>query len=128
MKKKYRKLIWLFLPALIIIFVGLQWNTWFINPPEPAYSPSQAPDQILLTWSDNAANSRDVTWQGDTITKSGSLELLDDSNVADTVRYQSTSRIIKTSGGASSFFRVGINNLKEGQTSRYRVANGILWS
>jgi len=56
MKKKYRKLIWLFLPALIIIFVGLQWNTWFINPPEPAYSPSQAPDQILLTWSDNAAN------------------------------------------------------------------------
>ena len=126
--KKYRKLIWLILPVLIILFVGIQWNTWFVNPPEPAYSPSPKPDQILLTWSENASISRDVTWQGDTITKSGSLELINETNLADTIRYQSTSRTIKTSGGASAFFKVGMKNLVPSGTYKYRVANGNHWS
>jgi 3',5'-cyclic AMP phosphodiesterase CpdA len=128
MKKKYRKLIWLIFPLMIIMFVGIQWDTWFTNPPEPAYTPSPDPAQILLTWSANSDNSRDVTWQGDTITRSGSLELVESSTPGDTVRYQSTPRIIKTMGGASAFFKVGMNNLKPSDSYRYRVANGNRWS
>ena len=96
MKNKYKKFFWLILPFLILLFVWVQWNTWFFNPPEPGYIPSSSPDQILLTWSANAADSRDVTWQGDTITRFGSLELVENSNPADTIRYQATSGIIKT--------------------------------
>ncbi len=128
MKRKYKKLIWLVIPSLMILFVWIQWNTWFFNPPEPAYRPSPNPDQILLTWSGSASDSRDVTWQGDTINRSGALELIEKSHPEDTIRYHTTSRIIKTTGGASSFFKVGIKNLKPSEAYQYRVANGTRWS
>ncbi len=128
MKNNIKKLIWLVLPVLILVFTWVKWDTWFFNPPEPNYTPSSMPDQLLLTWSGNASDSRDVTWQGDTIAKSGFLELTDNSNPGDTVRYKSASRMIKTSGGASSFFKVGMKNLKPGNTYQYRVATENRWS
>lgn len=128
MKRRYKKLIWLIFPILIIFFVWIKWDNWFYNPPEPLYTPSSSPDRILLTWSGDPFNSRDVTWQGDTLTKLGSLQITGNSDPKDTILYTSPSKIIKTSGGASSFFRVGIKNLKHGESYQYRVANGANWS
>ena len=128
MKRRYKKLIWLIFPILIIFFVWIKWDNWFYNPPEPFYTPSSSPDRILLTWSGDPFNSRDLTWQGDTLTKLGSLQITGNSDPKDTILYTSTSKIIKTSGGAASFFRVGIKNLKHGESYQYRVANGAIWS
>ncbi len=128
MKRPYKKMIWLALPLIFAAIIWLKWDNWFYNPPEPSYTPSSVPDRILLTWSGDPFSSRDVTWQGDTSTFAGHLELTINSTPGDTIKYTSLPKIIKTSGGASSFFRVGIKNLKEGQTYHYRVANGIHWS
>ncbi len=128
MKRRYKQLIWLIFPILIIFIMWIKWDNWFYNPPEPFYTPSSSPDRILLTWSGDPFDSRDVTWQGDTLTKLGSLQITGKSDPKDTLLYTSTSRIIKTSGGASSFFRVGIKNLKHGESYQYRVANGANWS
>jgi len=128
MKHYSKKLIWLILPILFTIFVWYKWDNWFYNPPEPSYTPSASPDRILLTWSGDPFSSRDVTWQGDTLSHLGSLQLTETPDSKDTMLYTSPSKIIKTSGGASSFFRVGIKNLKPGSTYQYRVANGSLWS
>ena len=128
MKPQYKKLIWLIFPILIVFFVWIKWDNWFYNPPEPSYKPSSSPDRILITWSGDPFSSRDVTWQGDTLTKLGSLQLTGNSDTNDTILYTSPSKIIKTSGGASSFFRVGIKNLKHGESYQYRVANGSNWS
>ena len=128
MKRPYKKLIWFALPLIIAAIFWLKWDNWFYNPPEPSYTPSSVPDRILLSWSGDPFNSRDITWQGDTITTSGHLQLTNILSPDDTLNYTSQPKIIKTSGGASSFFRVGIKNLKEGQTYHYRVANGIHWS
>lgn len=128
MKLHSKKLIWLIIPILFTIFVWYKWDNWFYNPPEPFYTPAAAPDRILLTWSGDPFSSRDVTWQGDTLSHLGSLQITGIPDSKDTILYTSPSKIIKTPGGASSFFRVGIKNLKPGATYQYRVANGILWS
>ena len=123
-----KKLIWLIFPILIAIFVWWKWDNWFFNPQEPPYTPSSFPDRILLCWSGDPMNSRDVTWEGDTITRVGFLQVTGVSIHTDTALYQSHSKIIKTSGGASSFFKIGMKDLKPGQTYQYRVANGSYWS
>ena len=128
MKRTRRSLIWLALPLLIAAILWLKWDNWFYNPPEPGYLPSANPSRIMLTWSEDPLNSRDVTWEGDTISHMGSLQITGKSFAGDTTLYTSPSKIIKTPGGASAFFRVGIKNLKNGETYQYRVANGRRWS
>ena len=128
MKYSNKKLIWIGLPVLIAIVMWLKWDNWFYNPPEPRYTPSSSPDRILLTWSGDPMNSRDVTWQGDTSAQKGFLQVTSDLVPGDTTSYESSSRIITTSGGTAAYFRIGIKNLKAGEIYRYRVANGTHWS
>jgi hypothetical protein len=128
MRAHYKKLIFPGLPLLITVFVWLKWDNWFFNPPEPAYTATSTPNRILLTWSGDPLTSRDVTWQGDTLSRMGTLQLTGDSIAEDTMIYTSPAKLIRTSGGASAFFRVGISNLQAGKWYRYRVCNGPRWS
>ncbi len=128
MRKHIKKLIWLSLPLLCTIYIWYKWDNWFYNPPEMVYTTTSAPDRILITWSGDPFSSRDVTWQGDTLTHHGFLQLTESLASNDTVLYTSPSKIIKTSGGATSFFRIGIKDLKPGYSYQYRVANENRWS
>ena len=128
MKKHLRKLVWFGIPLLILVFVWWRWDNWFSNEPEPIYVSSPIPDRILLSWSGDPSNSRSVTWQGDTLTKQGFLQIVCESFPTDTILYKSSPIIIRTSGGAASYFKVAITKLLPGQTYRYRVANGNNWS
>src|SRR5665647_1799231 len=85
--KRNKKLLWLGLPILLLLVVWFKWDNWFYNPPEPPYTPSATPDRILLTWSGDPLNSRDVTWQGDTLTQKGFLQVTSNSIPGDTILY-----------------------------------------
>lgn len=128
MSIRKKNIFWLTLVVLVVAFVVTKWDTWFQNPPEPIYSPVRTPAQILLSWTGDAATSREVTWQGDTLTRKAHLEVTDNTLAADTFRYESTPRIIRTSGGAASYSRITIKNLKPGSSYRYRVANDSIFS
>ena len=128
MKKHLKKLIWFGIPLLIVVFAWWRWDNWFSNEPEPIYTSTAIPERILLSWSGDPKSSRNVTWQGDTLIKEGYLQIIDVSSPLDTIIYRSAPRIIRTSGGAASYFKVGITKLAPGQTYRYRVANGANWS
>lgn len=126
--KLKNRLIWALIPIAIAVVIYLKWDNWFYNPPEPAYFPSSAPDRILLTWSDDTCTTRDVTWQCDTLSKNGSLQLFNVLTPQDTIVIPSARRVIKTSGGAAAYYRVGIKELKSGQKYSYRVGNDGKWS
>ena len=113
---------------LIIAFTWIKWDIWFYNPPEPTYTPSLSPARIMLTWSDNPFSSRDVTWEGDTSSHQGFLQISGNATPGDTILYRSNSRIIKSSGGSSAFFNVHIKDLRQGQLYHYRVSNNKIWS
>ena len=128
MKRTSKKAIWLSLVLIIAAILWIKWDNWFYNPPEPHYVPSSNPARILITWSGDPLNSRDVTWEGDTATKQGTLQLTGKSFTGDTLQYTSCANVIKTPGGASAFHKVMMKNLKGGETYQYRVANGNNWS
>ena len=128
MKRTSKKVIWLCITLSILALLWIKWDSWFFNLPEPAYHPSNLPDRILLTWSGDLTNSRDVTWEGDTSIHKGYLQITGKSIECDTIVYSSSSKIVKTSGGAAAFYKVLIKNLKGGETYQYRVANGSIWS
>jgi hypothetical protein len=128
MSHRKKNIAWLIAVVLAIVFVSAKWNTWFGNPPEPLYSVSQSPAQILLTWSGDAATTRDVTWQGDTLTRKAKLELTGNELLGDTIRLETLPRIIRTSGGAASYSKINIRNLNPGKSYRYRVANDEQYS
>lgn len=69
MKKK--SIIKLSITAVILIALGCwinsRWNAWFGNPPEAVYSPLNEPGRILLTFGDENALSRNISWQYDSI-------------------------------------------------------------
>jgi 3',5'-cyclic AMP phosphodiesterase CpdA len=127
-KKRRGRLIWVLIPIIIAITIYLKWDNWFYNPPEPAYFPSSMPDRILLTWSEDPCTTRDVTWQCDTLSKQGTLQYFNLSLTKDTIILPSSRRVIKTSGGAAAYYRVGIKDLKSGQKYSYRVGNNGKWS
>ncbi len=128
MKRVSKKTIWFSLALIIAAILWVKWDNWFYNPPEPIYHPSVNPGRILLTWSGDPSNSRDITWEGDTATHQGYLQLTGKSITGDTILYKSSPRTIKTSGGASAFHKVLLRDLTGGETYQYRVANGTHWS
>ena len=128
MSIRKKNIFWLILAVLVLAFVLTKWNTWFLNPPEPPYYPAHSPAQILLTWSADAASTRDVTWQGDTLTRIARLELTGNAHPGDTIRYQSTPKMIRTSGGAAAYNKIAMKDLQPGINYRYRVANDKQYS
>ena len=128
MKRTSKKTISISLALIVMAILLIKWDTWFFNLPEPHYQTTSSPGRILLTWSGDLKNTRDVTWEGDTTTHQGYLQITGKSFKCDTALYSSSSKIIKTSGGATAFFRVLIKNLNSGETYQYRVANGNIWS
>ena len=108
-------------PIVIAFVLYIKWDNWFYNPPEPAYFPSSVPDRVMLTWSENPCTTRDVTWQCDTLSRTGSLQLFNVTSTKDTLVLPSSRRVIKTSGGAAAYYRVGIKDLKSGKNSEMRM-------
>ena len=113
---------------MVAVIIHSKWDNWFYNPPEPFYFPSSVPDRILLTWSDDPCTSREVTWQCDTLSKNGLLQLVNVNLGRDTISFPSSRQIIKTQGGAAAYYRVGIKSLKSGIKYSYRVGNDGKWS
>ena len=59
------------LGSLGLLLVGLavlsyvRWNVWFGNPPEAPYAPQPTPSRVLLTFGNDGALLRNVSWQRD---------------------------------------------------------------
>lgn len=116
------------IPVIAAAVIYSRWDTWFYNPPEPLYSSSSKPERILLTWSGDPCTTREVTWQCDTVSKWGKLQLLNLVSLNDTVIFPSKRSVIQSSGGAAAYFQSEIKDLQPGQLYTYRVGNESGWS
>ncbi len=121
--KRHKTLI---LSAIVLIVTGIwinsRWNVWFGNPPEEAYTLSNQPQRILLTWGNHGELSRNICWQCDTVQREGHL-LIAEAGSQDTLRLKAKSEIIKTRGGQAAFNHVSLNGLKPGATYTYQACN-----
>ena len=112
--------------ALAIVICGLgiwvwtRWDVWFVDSEELAYTPSQSPENVLLTFGDQDALSRNVSWQCDTIVRPSCLELacLPD---GDTIRVDASGEVFRSRAGQAAYYVARLRNLKPDSRYAYRV-------
>jgi len=68
--------------AGLAILSYVRWNVWFGNPPEAPYAPQPTPSRVLLTFGNDGALSRNVSWQCDSVLHTSHLELAADDDTA----------------------------------------------
>ena len=126
LKKHKGKIIATTILILLLLFCVKNWNKWFKNIPEPNYTVSEKPEQLLLSIGETD-QTRTLTWRCDTILQKAYVTLLTHN---DTIIYEATGKIIETPGGKGAYYGCLIDSLKAGETYSYAVTTGTqnsLW-
>lgn len=114
------------LPIVLIglsVWVVSRWNAWFYIPEEPAYTPSAVPGRVLLTFGDGNEDSRNVSWQCDTILKPSYVELRlggDDESRT----FPADGEVFASRSGKSAYYVARLRSLLPDTCYHYRVITG----
>lgn len=114
---------------IVLVALGIlcyvRWEVWFGNVPEPPYTTPDSPQRILLTFGDEDAYSRNVSWScGETLHDS-SLELAD---MNDTLRIDAQGEVFESRSGKAAFYVARLRDLQPGCTYSYRVCTNHHYS
>ena len=126
-----KRIIWLVLTLLVlagvVMLCVLRWDAWFANPAEPVYSVGDEPTNVVLTFGEQAASERVVSWRAGRDTTATSLLILTDlqNDRTDTLRARSS--FVASRSGEAAYHQVHLPHLAPGHYS-YRVQTGGLGS
>lgn len=97
-----------------------------------AHRPTSEPDRIILTWSDDPAQSQSVTWRTDATATTGMAELAvagDNSDFARRARQlKALTTPIKSDRQVAHYHSVDFKALSPATKYAYRVGDGKIWS
>lgn len=125
MKKKH--IIILFVLAGIAILFIAKWHTWFINPPEAAYTTPATQDRITLSVGEDATTTRRISWRCSTERTEAYMEIVRENNT-DTVQFEAQGDVISSRAGKSAFYNIEIPGLQPGSNYHYRLINDTIVS
>ena len=122
-KLSRRKIGWI---VAVVIMVGLgiwvqsRWDAWFRNPAEEPCEPFSVPSHVLLTFGDSDEQSRNISWQCDSIVLPSYLELacLADS---DTMRVEAVGEVFCSRTGQKAYYVARLRQLKADTHYAYRA-------
>lgn len=124
MKKK--TVIKLSITFLIIAGLGLwvnsRWSAWFHNEAEAPYAPLDKPGRVLLTFGDEHALSRNISWQYDSILVPSHVELVD-TLYKDTLQIPAQGEVFHSRSGKAAYYVTRLRTLKPDRYYTYRVCN-----
>lgn len=111
---------------LCIVLIGsilciTQWNRWFYNPPEAAYSTPPTPDRITLSYGQDALHTRAISWRCDSTLATASVIL---ATAKDTMQISAIGNIVNSRSGKSAFYRADLNKLSENTDYSYKIICG----
>ena len=103
------------LPAIVVLALGWwiysRFDVWFGNRPEPAYTASESPHRILLTFGTADELSRNVSWQCDSVLRPSCL-LLADTLRRDTLKIEATGEVFRSRSGVAAYYVARLRTLK----------------
>ena len=124
-RRKFRKkLVW---TIVLIVFVALgfwinsRWHAWFHNPEELAYVMPAEPCNVLLTFGDQDEQSRNVSWQCDSIVKPAWIELACLTDSGDTVRIDAPGELFRSRCGVAAYYVARLRSLRPNSSYAYRA-------
>lgn len=110
--------------AALGVLCALRWEVWFGNPPEPPYAPQVRPARVLLSFGNDGALSRNVSWQCDSVLKHSYLEL-ETPGEGGAVDIPAEGEVFESRNGKAAYYVARLTNLNPGRCYRYRaVTNG----
>lgn len=121
-----KNVIRLSIALLIIAGLGLwinsRWNAWFHNEEEAPYAPLDKPGRILLTFGDEHALSRNISWQYDSILVPSHVELVD-TLYKDTLQIPAQGEVFRSRSGKAAYYAARLRTLQPDRYYTYRVCN-----
>lgn len=121
------------LASLLLVVVGLtiltvvRWEVWFGNPPEAPYVPSATPTRVLLTFGDDGAMSRNVSWQCDSVLHDAHLEWHVEGEEK-SVCVKAEGEIFESRSGKAAYYVARLKDLQGGLEYHYRVVTNGKYS
>jgi len=109
--------------AGLAILTYIRWEVWFGNPPEAPYTAPTVPSRVLLTFGNEGALSRNVSWQCDSVLQTSYLELGDENDTA-IIDIPATGEVFASRSGKAAYYVARLTNLNHGECYRYRVVTG----
>lgn len=115
MRAKSKLYIWLAVLAAISILLYTQWENWFGDLPEPAFSISEKPQRLFIVPGEDGIRDRSFSWV------SGKNETFTFILQRDSLRsiYYPTCNEIKTGGGVTYTYGVKLTQLPDGVYQYY---------
>ena len=115
---------------LFLLFIGFislclwgysRWPAWFHNPPEATYTTGPAIKQVLLTFGDEGADSRYVSWVCDSVVQPATLLLV---SQGDTIRITAIGEVFRSRSGQAAYYRAHLSHLASNTEYAYTVTTG----
>ena len=119
-----KRIAWIVLLLLIlaggIVLCVFRWDAWFANPAEPVYAVPDEPMNVVLTFGENAASERVVSWRAGQDTTACSRLFLTNlrTDITDTIA--ASSAYVESRSGEAAFHQVHLFALQPGDYT-YRV-------
>lgn len=104
-----------------------RWDAWFTNPAEPAYSVPDEPTNIVLTFGEDAASERVVSWRAGQDTTAVSRLFLTEQQTGQLDTLSAVSTLVESRSGKAVFHQVALSGLRPGYYA-YQVETGGLTS
>jgi predicted phosphodiesterase len=104
-----------------------RWDVWFDNPDEAAYTPSNVPTRVLLTFGNENGLTRNVSWTAGKTVQKAFVELFDrdDSLMS---RVDAVGEVFESRSGQAVYYVARLRDMKAGHAYRYRVCTGNQYS
>ena len=109
------------------MWVVVRWGVWFGNPPEDSYMALSCPGRVLLTFGNEREDSRNVSWQCDSVLRPSYAELvcLCDS---DTVRIEAQGEVFRSRQGVAAYYAARLRDLRPDCQYAYRAVTDTMAS
>lgn len=131
MKRLFSFILKYVLPLVVLtvlcIWVMKRWKVWFGNPPEEPYTAQSCPGRVLLTFGDEREDSRNVSWQCDSVVRPSYVELICLAD-GDTMRVEAQGEVFRSRRGVAAYYVARLRNLRPDCQYAYRAVTDTMCS
>ena len=108
----------------VAIWCKLRWRAWFDNPPEEPYIAASVPSRVLLTFGNEGALSRNISWQCDSVVHPSYIEIQTGTDTT-TLCIPADGEVFASRSGKAAYYVARIEKVMPDVRYRYRaVTNG----
>ena len=126
MRKRIKWIVALLIVGGVTGWICSRWDAWFSMPEEPPYTASMYPSRIMLTFGSSEEDSRNISWQCDSIVRPSFIEY--QCGEGTPKKEKATGELFHSRSGKSVFYAARLRQLLPDTTYHYRVCTNGKYS